>query len=70
MPPRVLIIGGGFGGLTAAQALGGAPVEVTLLDRRGWQVMMHAVGDGAVRMALDAAEAAARANPPPDRGRA
>ena len=42
---------------------------VTLLDRRGWQVMMHAVGDGAVRMALDAVEAAAAANPLPERGR-
>lgn len=42
---------------------------VTLLDRRGWQVMMHAVGDGAVRMALDAVEAAAAANPVPARGR-
>lgn len=42
---------------------------VTLLDRRGWQVMMHAVGDGAVRMALDAAAAATAANPVPARGR-
>ncbi len=42
---------------------------VTLLDQRGWQVMMHAVGDGAVRMALDAAAAAAAANPAPPRGR-
>jgi predicted amidohydrolase YtcJ len=42
---------------------------VTLLDRRGWQVMMHAVGDGAVRMALDAVQAAAAANPTPERGR-
>jgi predicted amidohydrolase YtcJ len=42
---------------------------VTLLDRRGWQVMMHAVGDGAVRMALDAVQAAAAVNPVPDRGR-
>ena len=42
---------------------------VTLLDRRGWQVMMHAVGDGAVRMALDAVEAAAAANPLPEGGR-
>ncbi len=42
---------------------------VTLLDRRGWQVMMHAVGDGAVRMALDAVQAAAAANPAPERGR-
>lgn len=27
------------------------------LDRRGWQVMVHAIGDRAVRMALDAFEA-------------
>src|SRR5579862_10000864 len=31
--PHVLIIGGGFGGLTAAQALASAPVRITLLDR-------------------------------------
>jgi NADH dehydrogenase len=31
--PRVLILGGGFGGLAAARALAGAPVEVLLLDR-------------------------------------
>jgi predicted amidohydrolase YtcJ len=42
---------------------------VALLDRRGWQVMMHAVGDGAVRMALDAVEAAAAVNPLPEGGR-
>lgn len=42
---------------------------VTLLDARGWQVLMHAVGDGAVRMALDAVEAAAKANPAPAAGR-
>ena len=32
--PRVVIIGGGFGGLTAAQALAKAPVRITLVDRR------------------------------------
>ncbi|HEX2340569.1 MAG TPA: NAD(P)/FAD-dependent oxidoreductase [Vicinamibacterales bacterium] len=32
--PRVIIIGGGFGGLTAARTLKRAPVDVTLLDRR------------------------------------
>jgi NADH dehydrogenase len=31
--PHVVIVGGGFGGLTAAQALSHAPVRVTLLDR-------------------------------------
>ena len=31
--PHVVIIGGGFGGLTLAQALESAPVRVTLLDR-------------------------------------
>jgi NADH dehydrogenase len=33
VPPRVVIIGGGFGGLYAARALNGAPVGVTLIDR-------------------------------------
>ncbi len=42
---------------------------VALLDRRGWQVWMHAIGDGAVRMALDACERAAAANPGPARDR-
>lgn len=42
---------------------------VTMLDRRGWQVMTHAIGDSAVRMTLDAYEAAAAVNPVPERGR-
>jgi predicted amidohydrolase YtcJ len=42
---------------------------VGMLDRRGWQVMTHAIGDAAVRMTLDAYEAAAKANPRPERGR-
>lgn len=32
--PRVVIVGGGFGGLQAAKSLAGAPVRVTLVDRR------------------------------------
>lgn len=32
--PRVVIIGGGFGGLFAARALADQPVEVTLVDRK------------------------------------
>src|SRR5208283_1251076 len=31
--PHVVIVGGGFGGLTAAQALQTAPVRVTVVDR-------------------------------------
>jgi predicted amidohydrolase YtcJ len=42
---------------------------VTDLDERGWQVMIHAIGDRAIRMALDAFAAAADANPAPERGR-
>lgn len=42
---------------------------VTMLDARGWQVMIHAAGDAAVRQALDAFETAARTNPAPARGR-
>src|SRR6478672_3134493 len=33
IPPRVVIIGGGFGGLYAARILTGQPMEVTLIDR-------------------------------------
>src|SRR6266571_1712834 len=36
--PRVVIIGGGFGGLAAAKALGKAPVEVILIDRTNHHV--------------------------------
>jgi hypothetical protein len=42
---------------------------VAMLDRRGWQVMIHAIGDGGIRMALDAYERAAAVNPAPARGR-
>jgi len=36
--PHVVVIGGGFGGLTAAKALRGAPVRVTLLDRQNYHL--------------------------------
>jgi len=35
-------------------------------DRRGWQMEIHAIGDAGVRMALDAYERAAAANPARD----
>ena len=40
---------------------------VTALDEHGFQVHMHTIGDRAVREALDATEAAQRANGPRDR---
>ena len=42
---------------------------VRVLDARGYQIMIHAIGDGGVRRVLDAFERAARANPAPARGR-
>ena len=36
--PRVIIVGAGFGGLRAAQALAHLPVEVTVLDRRNHHI--------------------------------
>lgn len=36
--PKVVIIGGGFGGLWAAKALADEPVEVTLIDRKNHHV--------------------------------
>ena len=33
-PHRVVIVGAGFGGLEAAFRLAGAPVQITLIDRR------------------------------------
>jgi predicted amidohydrolase YtcJ len=42
---------------------------VALLDKRGLQVTIHAIGDRGIRMSLDAFENAARLNPAPARGR-
>ncbi len=48
---RVVILGGGFGGLQAAQALRDAPVDVTLVDRRNFhlfQPLTYQVATGAL----------------------
>jgi NADH dehydrogenase len=36
--PHVIIVGGGFGGLSAARALRNAPVSVTLIDKRNYHL--------------------------------
>src|SRR5512136_1430613 len=48
-PHHVVIVGGGFGGLYAAQALGRAPVKVTLIDKRNFhlfQPLLYQVATG------------------------
>lgn len=48
---RVIILGGGFGGLNAARKLRGAPVDVTLIDRRNFhlfQPLMYQVATGSL----------------------
>lgn len=42
---------------------------VAMMDRRGWQILIHAIGDAGIRMSLDALQAADSANPAPARGR-
>ena len=47
--PRVVIVGGGFGGLHAAKALSNEPVEVTLIDRKNhhtFQPLLYQVALG------------------------
>jgi NADH:ubiquinone reductase (H+-translocating) len=46
---RVVIVGGGFGGLYAAKSLGRAPVDVTLIDKRNFhlfQPLLYQVATG------------------------
>lgn len=60
---RVVIVGGGFGGLTAAKALRKAPVKLTLVDRRNhhlfqpllYQVAMAGLAPSEIAMPIRAA---------------
>ncbi|MGH7798114.1 MAG: NAD(P)/FAD-dependent oxidoreductase [Candidatus Binatia bacterium] len=48
-PQRVVIVGGGFGGLSAAQSLKNVPVQVSLIDRRNFhlfQPLLYQVATG------------------------
>jgi len=40
---RVVVVGGGFGGLLAVRGLRGAPVQVTLIDRRNFHLFQPLV---------------------------
>src|ERR1700730_444683 len=55
---KVVILGGGFGGLYAAKALRRAPVQLTLIDRRTFhlfQPLLYQVATGALSPANIAA---------------
>jgi NADH dehydrogenase len=57
-PHRIVIIGGGFGGLRLAQSLRRDPVEVTLVDRRNFhlfQPLLYQVATGGLSPANIAA---------------
>ncbi len=58
MGPRIVIVGGGFGGLYCARALRTAQADVTLLDRRNFhlfQPLLYQVATGALSPANIAA---------------
>lgn len=47
--PRVVVVGGGFGGLFATRALAKAPIDVTLVDKRNYHLfrpMLYQVATG------------------------
>ncbi|MGH8193668.1 MAG: NAD(P)/FAD-dependent oxidoreductase [Woeseiaceae bacterium] len=49
--PRVVVIGGGFGGLAAARALAGSPVEVAVIDKQNhhlFQPLLYQVATAAL----------------------
>ncbi len=51
MSKRVVVVGGGFGGLLAARGLGGADVDVTLVDRENYflfQPLAYQVATGSL----------------------
>src|SRR4030088_2912982 len=50
-PHRVIVLGGGFGGLSAVRRLKRAPVEVILIDRRNFhlfQPLMYQIATGSL----------------------
>ena len=60
---RVVVVGGGFGGLPACRFLGNLPIDVTLIDRRNhhlFQPLLYQVATGILSPGSDRAAAAPR----------
>jgi NADH:ubiquinone reductase (H+-translocating) len=56
--PRVVIVGGGFGGLKAAESLARLPVQITLVDRKNhhtFQPLLYQVATAGISPAEIAA---------------
>src|SRR5580698_7357293 len=56
--PRIVIVGAGFGGLTAAQQVARLPVQITLVDRRNhhtFQPLLYQVATAGISPAEIAA---------------
>ena len=61
MTERVVVVGGGFGGLNAVRALDGADVEITVVDRTNhhlFQPLLYQVADRDPAARTDRARAA------------
>jgi predicted amidohydrolase YtcJ len=62
---RIVVDDSGDSGFTAQNLA----TVVSELDKRGWQLTIHAIGDTALGLALDAYRRAIETNPAPSRGR-
>ena len=62
-----------YAGVTTSGSPNYSAVEldriIAMMDKRGWQIQVHAIGDRTIRMTLDAFARAIAANPAPPRGR-
>jgi flavin-dependent dehydrogenase len=54
--PRVVIVGGGFGGLAAAKALKNAPVRIILIDRTNHHLFQPLLWSGRASRFFKAAQ--------------
>ena len=64
-PRRVVIIGAGFGGLSAARALAGAGVEITLIDKNRthvWKPILHEIASGSMDLSAHEVDYLAQAH--------